>query len=285
MPANKFNGFTNLGIGIGLRVTHYQDILNEKPPIDWLEIISENFMVDAGRPLEILEMVLEHYPIVQHGVSLYLGSSDPLNRQYLSKLKALTQRTKTPFVSDHLCWGSVDGSYSHDLLPLPYTFEAAAHTAERIKAVQGFLEIPVCIENVSSYAEFHDSEMSEWQFLTEVSERADCGILLDINNVYVSAQNHGFDPYEYLHNVPLNRVAQLHIAGHSKYKKYILDTHSAPVIDEVWQLYSEVIKSIGKTNTLLEWDADIPALETVHAEALKANQFIEAVENPLSKSA
>jgi len=285
MPANKFNGFTNLGIGIGLRTAHYQKILDDKPPIDWLEIISENYMVDGGKPLEILDIVLEHYPIVQHGVSLYLGSTDPLNKEYLKKLKALTQRTKAPFLSDHLCWGSVDGTFSHDLLPMPYTFEAVIHAAERIKAVQDFLEIPVCIENVSSYAEFLASEMSEWQFLSEVSERADCGILLDVNNIFVSASNHDFNPYDYLHNIPLNRVAQIHIAGHSQLKKYLLDTHDAPVRDEVWQLYGHTIELIGKTNTLLEWDANIPSFETVHLEALKANRFIEAVENQLSKSA
>jgi len=285
MPANKFNGFTDLGIGIGLRVPHYQDILKKKPAIDWFEIVSETFMVDGGKPLEILDMVLEHYPIIQHGVSLYLGSTDPLDWEYLKKLKTLAKRTKTPFLSDHLCWGSVHGSYSHDLLPIPYTFEAVIHTAERIKAVREYLEIPVCVENVSSYAEFNASQMSEWQFLSEVSERADCGILLDVNNIYVSASNHDFNPYDYLHNIPIDRVAQIHIAGHSEYEKYLLDTHSAPVKDEVWGLYAETIKLIGRTNTLLEWDGNIPSVETVHTEALKANRFIKALENPLSKSA
>ena len=206
MPANKFNGFTDLGVGIGLRTVHYQQILDEKPAVDWFEIISENFMIDGGKPLEILDAVLEHYPVIQHGVSLYLGSCEPLNKEYLQKLKKLVQRTKAPFISDHLCWGSVDGKSSHDLLPIPYTFEAVIHTAERIKAVQDILEIPFCIENVSSYAEFNASEMTEWQFLTEVSERADCGILLDVNNIYVSAVNHDFDPYEYLKNISLQRV-------------------------------------------------------------------------------
>lgn len=285
MPANKFNGHTDLGIGIGLRTTHYQQILDEKPAVDWLEIISENFMVDGGRPLEILDAVLEHYPVIQHGVSLYIGSCDPLNKEYLKKLKALTHRTKAPFISDHLCWGSVDGESSHDLLPIPYTFEAVIHTAERIRAVQDYLEIPFCIENVSSYAEFNASEMTEWQFLSEVSERADCGILLDVNNIYVSAFNHDFNSYDYLHNIPLQRVAQIHLAGHSKFEKYILDTHDAPVKDEVWQIYAELIEHIGKTNTLLEWDASIPPFETVHKEALKANLILEAKAKRLSKSA
>ena len=285
MPANRFNGFTNLGIGIGLRVAHYNQLINETPPIDWLEIISENYMVDGGRPLAILEQILERYTVVQHGVSLYLGSCDPLNRQYLKKLKSLVARTKTPFLSDHLCWGSVDGTYSHDLLPLPYTFEAVLHTAARIRDAQTYLEIPVCLENVSSYAEFHASQMNEWQFLSEISERADCGILLDVNNIYVSAQNHGFDPYDYLHNIPLERVAQIHIAGHTKFDKYVLDTHEGPVKQEVWDLYREVIRLIGSTNTLLEWDAEIPAFEIVHAEALKANKVIEQLPIELTRSA
>ncbi len=285
MPANKFNGFTDLGIGIGLRTAHYQHILEAKPAIDWLEIISENFMVDDGRPLEILDTVLASYPIIQHGVSLYVGSCDPLNKDYLKKLKSLVQRTKAPFISDHLCWGSIDGKKSHDLLPIPYTFEAAIHTAERIKAIQEFLEVPFCIENVSSYAEFNDSRMTEWQFLSEVSERADCGILLDVNNIYVSGVNHGFDFYDYLHNIPLHRVAQIHVAGHSQFEKYIIDTHDAPVRDEVWRIYAELIDTIGKTNTLLEWDAKIPSFEIVHNEALKANLILEAKGNCLSKTA
>jgi uncharacterized protein (UPF0276 family) len=285
MPANKFNGHTDLGIGIGLRTAHYQKILAEKPAIDWFEIISENFMIDGGRPLEILDSVLENYPVVQHGVSLYLGSCDALDKDYLKKLKRLVQRTKAPFISDHLCWGSVDGKSSHDLLPIPYTFEAVINTVERIKTAQDYLEVSLCVENVSSYAEFIDSEMSEWQFLSEVSERADCGILLDVNNVYVSAMNHEFDPYEYLHNIPLHRVAQIHLAGHLQFENYIVDTHDAPVRDEVWQLYAEVIRRIGKTNTLLEWDANIPSFEEVHNEALKANLILENEAKPLSKSA
>jgi uncharacterized protein (UPF0276 family) len=285
MPANRFNGFTNLGIGIGLRVEHYQKLIDETPPLDWLEIISENYMAEGGRALSILEQILEHYTVIQHGVSLYLGSSDPLNKQYLKKLKKLANFTKTPFVSDHLCWGSVDGTYSHDLLPLPYTFEAVLHTASRIRAAQEYLEIPVCIENVSSYAEFSASQMTEWQFLSEVAERADCGILLDVNNIYVSSCNHGFDSYDYLRNIPFDRVAQIHVAGHSELDKYLLDTHEGPVKNEVWSIYKEAIKLIGPTNTLLEWDTNIPSFEAVHAEALKANKIIEELELELSRSA
>jgi uncharacterized protein (UPF0276 family) len=277
MPANKYNGFSDFGIGIGLRTPHYQHILAKKPSLDWFEIISENFMVDDGRPLEILDAVLAHYPVIQHGVSLYFGSTSPLNYEQLRKLKRLVKRTKTPFVSDHLCWGSVDGTYTHDLLPMPYTWQAVKHTAERIKAVQDYLEVPVCVENVSSYAEFLDSQMSEWQFLAEVTERADCGILLDVNNIYVSAFNHEFDPYQYLLNIPFHRVAQIHIAGHSSLKNYLLDTHTGPVKHDVWQLYAEAIKLIGPTNTLLEWDAHIPSFDVVRREALKAKRFLKDI--------
>jgi uncharacterized protein (UPF0276 family) len=274
MPANPYNGYTDYGIGLGLRVPHYDHILAEKPTVDWFEIISETFMVDGGRPLEVLDRILAQYRVVQHGVSLYFGSADDPDRVHLKKLKALTKRTKTPWLSDHLCWGSVDGTYSHDLLPMPYTFAAARRTAEKIRMVRDYLEIPIAVENVSSYTEFHVSEMTEWEFLTEVVELADCGILLDVNNIYVSSQNHGFDPYDYVNNVPHHRVAQMHIAGHTKFEKYILDTHDHPVLDPVWKLYAHAIKRCGVTATLLEWDDKIPSFQEVHDEALKANQFI-----------
>jgi uncharacterized protein (UPF0276 family) len=274
MPANRFNGFTNLGIGIGLRVSHYAEILETWPAIDWFEIISENFMVDGGRPLEILDRILEHYPVIQHGVSLYFGSTDPYDMGHLRKLKRLVERTKTPFVSDHLCWGSVNGQYTHDLLPMPYTFEAAKHTAERIKMVRDFLGVPICVENISSYAAFVSSQMTEWQFLSEVAELADCGLLLDVNNIFVCSRNHSFDPYEYLHNIPLERVAQIHIAGHAVHDSYSLDTHDCPVPEPVWELYAAAIKLTGATTTLLEWDAHIPPLMEVHDEALKAARFL-----------
>jgi uncharacterized protein (UPF0276 family) len=276
MPANRFNGYTDYGIGIGLRIPHYKHILERKPVVDWFEIISENFMVDGGRPLAILDRILEQYRVVQHGVSMYFGSAGPLNREHLRRLKRLVQRTKTPWLTDHLCWGSVDGRYTHDLLPMPYTFEAAELTARKIREVRDFLEVPIAVENVSSYAEFHVSEMTEWEFLNEVVERADCGILLDVNNIYVSSQNHDFDPYEYLNAVPAERVAQIHIAGHSKFERYILDTHDHPVIDPVWQLYGRAILRAGSTATLLEWDDSIPSFEEVHAEARKAALFFPA---------
>jgi len=279
MPANRFNGFTEYGVGIGLRIPHYRHILEKKPVVDWFEIISENYMVDGGNPLAVLDAILEQYRVVQHGVSMYFGSAQPLNREHLRRLKNLVRRTKTPWLSDHLCWGSVDGSYSHDLLPIPYTWEAVEVTAERIRQVQDYLEIPVVVENVSSYAEFHDSVMTEWEFLNEVVERADCGILLDVNNIYVSSMNHSFDPREYLDAVPGERVAQIHVAGHSRYEKYILDTHDHPVIDPVWELYARAIRRIGPTATLLEWDDRIPSFEEVHAEAMKANRYLHGAAN------
>lgn len=278
MPANQFNGYTDYGVGIGLRIPHYQHILTRKPAVGWFEIISENFMVDGGRPLEILDQILEQYRVVQHGVSMYFGSAEPLNREHLKKLKRLVERTQTPWLTDHLCWGSVDGRYTHDLLPMPYTFEAVEIAAEKIKQTRDFLEVPIAVENVSSYAEFQISEMTEWEFLTEVVERADCGILLDVNNIYVSSWNHGFDPYDYLNNIPAERVAQIHIAGHSQYRKYVLDTHDHPVIDPVWKLYAHAVRLAGPTATLLEWDARIPSFDEVHNEALKANQFIAGVQ-------
>ncbi len=274
MPANKHNGFTDYGIGVGLRVPHYQHILSQQPAVDWFEIISENFMVEGGRPLEILDQILEQYRVVQHGVSMYFGSADQLNKDHLQKLKKLVKRTQTPWLSDHLCWGSVDGRFTHDLLPMPYTMGVAKHTAEKVRQAQDFLEVPICVENVSSYAEYQQSNMTEWEFLSEVVERADCGMLLDVNNIYVSSQNHNFDPLDYVRGVPLSRVGQIHIAGHSRYEKVILDTHDHPVPDPVWAVYAEAIKLSGHTATLLEWDDRIPSFDEVHAEALKANQFL-----------
>lgn len=276
MTANPFNGFTEYGVGVGLRIPHYRHILERKPVVDWFEIISENFMIDGGRPLEILDQILEQYRVVQHGVSMYFGSANPLDREHLARLKALVRRTETPWLSDHLCWGSVDGTYTHDLLPMPYTWEAVRLTASKIRQARDLLEVPVIVENVSSYAEFHASQMTEWEFLNEVVERADCGILLDVNNIYVSSRNHGFDPFTYLNAVPAERVAQIHIAGHSQFEKYILDTHDNPVLEPVWRLYARAIERCGPTATLLEWDDRIPSFDEVHGEALKANRYLAA---------
>ena len=205
---------------------------------------------------------------------MYFGSAERLNREHLKRLKSLVKRTKTPWLTDHLCWGSVDGRYTHDLLPMPYTFEAAKLTARKIKEARDFLEVPIAVENVSSYAEFHASEMTEWEFLNEVVERADCGVLLDVNNIYVSSRNHEFDPNDYLNAVAPERVMQIHIAGHSKFEKYILDTHDHPVIGPVWKLYQKAIELCGPTPTLLEWDDRIPSFGEVHREALKAAKYM-----------
>jgi uncharacterized protein len=277
MAGNRFNGFQDHGVGIGLRIPHYDHIFAHKPAVDWFEIISENYMVDGGRPLHMLDRIMEQYRVVQHGVSMYFGSAQAPDREHLRRLKKLVQRTNTPWLSDHLCWGSIDGTYSHDLLPLPYTWEAVDKTATRIREVQDFLEIPVAVENVSSYAEFTASEMTEWEFLNEVVERADCGILLDVNNIYVSSVNHDFAPLDYVNAVPTERVAQIHIAGHTRYQKYILDTHDHPVIEPVWDLYARAIERCGSTPTLLEWDDRIPEFEEVWAEARKAERYLQPV--------
>ena len=273
MAHPRFTGGKTLGTGIGLRVPHYDHILSEKPAVDWFEIISENYMVRGGRPLAVLDTILDQYQVVQHGVGLYPGSSGGPDMNHLRRLKELIKRTHTPWISDHLCWGSVDGSMSHDLLPLPYTFESVRKTAENLRITQDFLEIPLAMENVSSYAEFNDDEMTEWEFLSEVVELADVGILLDVNNIYVSSVNHGFDPMDYVNFIQPERVAQIHIAGHSRYQRFIIDTHDHPVIDPVWKLYARAIERCGPTATLLEWDASIPSFEEVWSEAKKSEQW------------
>lgn len=280
MTDPRFTGGVSLGTGIGLRVPHYRHILSEKPAVGWFEIISENYMVDGGRPLEVLDRILEQYQVVQHGVGMYPGNANGLDFDHLRRLKRLIRRTNTPWISDHLCWGSVDGSMSHDLLPIPFTFESVRKTAENLRIAQDFLEIPLAVENVSSYAEFHDDEMSEWEFLAEVVEAADVGILLDVNNIYVSSFNHGFDPMDYVNFVQPERVAQIHIAGHSKYERFIVDTHDHAVIDPVWHLYARAIERCGPVATLLEWDARIPSFDEVWTEAKKSEQWRANAGNP-----
>jgi uncharacterized protein len=273
MPANRFNGHHDFGVGIGLRDPHLEHIFEHKPVVDWFEIISENYMADEGCPLARLDEILERYRVVQHGVAMYFGSAEPLNREHLKRLKALVRRTKTPWLTDHLCWGSIDGHYSHDLLPMPYTFEAVKQTAQKIREARDFLEVPIAVENVSSYAEFHVSQMTEWEFLNEVVEAADCGILLDVNNIYVSSRNHGFDPNAYIDNVIHERVTQIHLAGHTDAGYCLLDTHDHPVSHPVWQLYAKLIERVGHTATLLEWDDRIPSFDELHTEALKAKAY------------
>ena len=273
MSSNPFNAESDFGIGIGLRSPHLDHIFRNKPDVSWFEIISENYMVEGGRALRNLDRILEQYQVVQHGVGLYVGSAEGIDRDHLSRVSALVKRTKTPWVTDHLCWGSVDGTFSHDLLPLPYTRAAINCSVENIKRVKGTLGVPFAIENLSSYAEFHQSDMTEWEFLSEIAELADVGILLDVNNIYVSSINHGYDPFKYLESIPHQRVAQIHVAGHSRYERFVIDTHDHPVVDPVWRLYEKAIELCGQTPTLLEWDARIPSFDEVHKEALKASAY------------
>jgi uncharacterized protein len=273
--ANKFS-LPNLGIGLGLRTTHYSTILEQKPAVAWFEILSENYMRTAGRPLDFLDKIADIYPVVMHGVSLSIGSTDPLDREYLSELKALRERCKARWVSDHLCWTGVAGKNTHDLLPMPYTEEALAHVVARTRAVQDFLGAPLALENPSSYAEFSDDSMPEWEFMARLAEAADCALLLDVNNVYVSSKNHGFDPLTYLNALPFERVVQCHVAGHTDHGTHIIDSHIGPVIDPVWRLLGEAHRRAGGVSLLLEWDAEIPSFEETHTEALRAREFIGA---------
>jgi uncharacterized protein len=255
--------FASLGFGVGLRRPHYLHVLDNHPRMDWFEVTSENFMVEGGRPIEIIEEVRSQYPIVMHGVSLSIGSTDPLNLSYLKQLGMLARRFQPAWVSDHLCWTGVGGRNLHDLLPLPYTEETVGHVAGRIKQVQELLERPILIENISSYLEFTSSRLAEWEFLTAVAEEADCGILLDINNIFVNAFNHRFDPVRYIDSVPTKRVIQFHLAGHSDYGTYLLDTHDEPIRPEVWALYEHAVRRFGRISTLIEWDDNIPDFEVL----------------------
>ncbi|MBS0622165.1 MAG: DUF692 domain-containing protein [Verrucomicrobia bacterium] len=262
-----------LGIGLGLRIPHYEEILATEPKVDWFEIISENFMVEGGRPLAMLDWILERYPVVQHGVNLAIGSPDPLDWDYLKRLKALARKTKTPWLSDHLCWGRVPGAHYHDLLPLPYTREVIDYVSERARIVQDYLEIPFALENLSSYVAYCADAMPEWEFYREVVEKADCLMMLDVNNIYVSARNHGFSPADYYKEIPMSRVVQIHLAGHTDHGSYVLDTHNDYVKDEVWEIYSQVWPLTRKASTLLEWDDDYLSFEETWAEAKKAKAF------------
>jgi hypothetical protein len=275
-------GFPDLGVGVGLRTSHYGHILETRPEVDFFEVLSENYLDTGGRPLHVLDKVAERYPVVLHGVSMSIGSTDPLDLEYLEKLKALADRTKALWVSDHLCWTGVSGRNTHDLLPMPLTEEALAHVASRVKTVADVLERPLMLENASTYAEFAASSMPEWEFFGRLMEQADCGMLLDVNNVYVSAFNHGFDPKAYLDAIDPARVAQYHVAGHTHKGTHIIDTHNDHVIPAVWDLYRHSVARTGNVSTLLEWDADIPEFSVVHGEALKARQY--RAEEPLSKA-
>jgi uncharacterized protein len=266
-----------LGCGIGLRRQHYAEVIEQRPTVDWFEVISENFMVDGGRPMAVLDAVREHYPVVMHGVSMSIGSADTLNRGYLRELRALARRVEPTWISDHLCWTGVSGRNLHDLLPLPFNHTTLDYVARRIRIVQDFLEHPILIENVSSYLTYRESKMPEWEFLARVAEAADCGILLDINNVYVNAFNHRFDADEYIAAIPVERVAQFHLAGHSDLGTHLLDTHDHEIADEVWALYERAVRRFGKVSTLIEWDDNIPALDELVRTADRARQINEKI--------
>jgi uncharacterized protein len=265
----------SLGHGVGLRTQHYPRVWDGTARVEWFEVIAENFMLRGGRPLAVLEKARAVAPLVLHGVSGSLGATDPLNEDYLRALHLLIRRFEPAWVSDHLCWGSSGGHYAHDLLPLPYTEEALGHVVARIQAVQERLGRQLLIENVSTYLTFAHSTMPEWDFVAAVVERSDCGILLDINNLYVSATNHGFLPEVYLQSLPADRIGQIHLAGHSNFGTHLRDTHVGPVPAVVWELYRRAVRRFGKVSTLIEWDEEVPALEVVVAEADRA-RAIEA---------
>ena len=269
----------DLGHGIGLRTKHFARFEAEPSPVDWVEVVTENFMADGGRPLAVLEKVRRDTPVVLHGVSLSIGSMDPLPASYLADLARVVERIEPAMVTDHLCWGTHRGQYVHDLLPLPYTEESLAHVAARVAAVQDLLGRQILLENPSAYLEYSGSTMTEWEFLAELSLRADCGVLLDVNNVYVSAHNLGFDPIAYLDGIPPDRVGQFHLAGHADKGRYLLDTHDEPVPPAVWELYREALRRFGRAPALVEWDDRIPPLEEVVAESRRA-AAIEAEELP-----
>lgn len=259
-----------LGHGIGLRTRHFASFLAERPPVDWVEAVTENFMAPGGRPAAVLEKVRAEVPVALHGVSLAIGSVDPIPERYLAELAALVERVEPALVSDHLCWGTHRGQYVHDLLPLPYTEESLAHVTSRVQQVQERLGRQLLLENPSSYVGFKDSTLREWEFLAELSRRSGCGVLLDVNNVHVSARNLGFDPVEYLRGIPVDRVGYFHLAGHSDKGRYLLDSHDQAVPSAVWDLYREALRRFGRVPSLVEWDDAIPPLDEVVVESRRA---------------
>jgi uncharacterized protein (UPF0276 family) len=275
-------GHDNLGLGVGLRSVHFDYILQNQPAVDWFEIISENFIDSQGRPRYVLQQIAERYPVVMHGVSLSIGSSDPLDVEYLKKLKRLAREVDAKWISDHLCWTGILGRNTHDLLPVPFTEETLRHVVERVRVVQDVLERPFVLENPSSYITFQDSTMDEWEFVTRMAEEADCGLLLDVNNVYVSSFNHDMDPDRFIRSLPHERIVQFHLAGHSNYTTHLIDTHDNHVIDPVWELYRTAHELTGGVSTLLEWDANIPPFPVVHEEVLKAKKFMGEQLSPAS---
>lgn len=266
-------GLPHLGFGVGLRSAHFDHLLAHWPAVDWFEVISENFMDSLGRPRHVLDQIVARYPVVAHGVSLSIGSADPLDRDYLTRLKRFVDDIDPVWVSDHVCWTGVAGLNTHELVPIPFTEEALAHVVGRIRTVQDFLDRPLVLENPSSYVTYKASTMTEWEFLTRMAQDADCGLLLDVANVRVSAVNHGFDPDAYLRALPPERIVQMHLAGHTEHAKHIVDTHDRAVSDRVWELYATATELTGGVSTLIEWDEQLPPFPELHAEVLKARGF------------
>jgi uncharacterized protein (UPF0276 family) len=265
------------GFGLGLRPQHYDAALCPPRRVDWFELLTENYMVGGGKPLHYLDRICEQYPVALHGVSMSIGSVSPLDFSYLARLRQLMQRTGAMWASDHLCWTGVDGVNLHDLMPLPYTAEALEHVAARIRDVQDFLGTRLVIENVSSYLTYRSSEMTEWQFVAELVRAADCDVLLDVNNIYVSSVNHGFDPLQYLHGIPAERVRQLHLAGHEQAGELLIDTHDQPVCEAVWALYASAVERFGAVATMIERDGNIPAYDELLTELGRARSIRESV--------
>jgi len=273
-------GLPNLGLGVGLRSAHYDHLLTHWPAVDWFEVISENFMDTRGRPRHVLRQIAERYPVVAHGVSMSIGSTDPLDRDYLARLKHFVDELQPVWVSDHVCWTGVAGLNTHELVPIPFTEESLAHVVERVRTVQELLGRPLVLENPSSYVTYVDSTMTEWEFLARLAAAADCGLLLDVANVRVSAVNHDFDPVEYIRSLPHERIVQMHLAGHTELDTHIVDTHDRPVADAVWELYGLASELTGGVSTLIEWDEDLPPFPEVHAEVLKARSRAPATARP-----
>ena len=271
--------YPDLGFGLGLRTDHYNSILDSKPDIDWFEILSENYMVPGGKPLYFLDRIRTDYPIVMHGVSLSIGSCEPLDKDYLRDLRKLADRVQPAWISDHLCWTGVHGQNMHDLLPLPYTEETAKHVAARVRQVQDNLGRRILLENVSSYASYVDSNISEWEFISLIAEAADCLLLFDVNNIYVNSFNHQFDAKSFIDGVPAHRVQQIHLAGHHHHGDIIIDTHDAPVIDPVWDLYEYAIGHFGPVSTMIERDDKIPPLDDLVQELKIARQISSKIGN------
>ncbi|MBB1425435.1 DUF692 domain-containing protein [Shewanella sp. SG44-2] len=264
-----------LGFGLGLRTDHFEYILQHQPDIDWFEVLSENYLVAGGKPRYYLEAIAEQYPVVMHGVSMSIGSSDPLDMDYLKALKKLSNDIQPKWISDHICWTSIHGVNSHDLLPLPYTEETVNHVAQRVRQVQDVLGRRILLENVSSYLSYQDSTMDEWDFLSQVAEAADCLVLLDINNIYVSARNHHFNPLDYLKKIDPRRVQQFHLAGHSDFGDYVIDTHDHDVPPSVWTLYQAALERFGAVSTMIERDANIPEFPALYNELLEAKHIAQ----------